>query len=145
MEGGRPRRWHPRHWGCRDYVFTIINALATPEESDFGEKNVIAEIDANSADCTPDFPLEISLTNVSNAEVIQTGFVIFVSDAGHSTVYSSRVIETDRIIPMGHSHRECYPVPFFYEDTNRLDSISNHFAFPQYSILVSGSLLRGER
>lgn len=123
-------------------AFTAISALATRKGNDFGEKNVIAKIDANSAHCTPDFPLEISLTNVANADVIQTGFVIIVSDAGHSTVYSSNVIGTDRIIPVDHFYEECYAIPSFYDDRDQLVDIPYLFSSPQYRIVVSGSRLR---
>jgi len=114
---------------------------------EWGEHNVVAAIDSNSANCTSDFPLHISLTNVANEDVLNVGFKIEVSDAGHSTVYFSDVIGSDRIIPAGHLLEDCFSIPPFRMNNNHpvpADGVPYTLASPQYSIVVSGTRLRGE-
>ena len=122
--------------------------LFFPErQSDFNADAVVANIDATSGNCPADFPLEVRLTNVADKEVLNLGFIVYVTDAGHSTEYYSKVIGSDRIIPPDHEFYECYAIPAFQvgdEFARPAESIPFNLASPEYQIRVSGVRLRDE-
>ncbi|QIG54503.1 hypothetical protein G6N82_10385 [Altererythrobacter sp. BO-6] len=128
-------------------VAAAFNAVKSDDRDKFGEGNVLAEISAGPGNCTPNFPLEITLTNVASQDVLNVGFIIEVSDEGHSTVYYSQVIGSDRIIPFDHVYQDCFAMPQFYiGETNPIpaDAVPYNLASPRYDIIVSGTRLRGE-
>ena len=128
-------------------IFVAAHWFATPQLGEFNESAVLAEISATAPNCTPEFPLEISLTNVSEKDVLTVGFLIQVSEVGRSTNYHS-FLGTDRIIPSHHAIKECYAIPPFKVGKNNpvlAEGIPYSLASPQYEITVSGARLRGEK
>lgn len=127
-------------------ILGLAHWFAAPQLGESNKNAVLAEISTTAPNCTPEFPLEISLTNVSEIDVLSVGFMIQVSEAGHSTKYHS-FVGTDRIIPSQHVYRDCFAIPPFKigEGNPALaEGIPHSLASPQYEITVSGARLRGE-
>lgn len=80
-------------------ALVYLEPILFPVEQDLGSQAVVAEIRTDSAGCTEPYPLEVTLANVSEKDVLTVGFIIYVSDAGHSTEYYSSVLGSDLIIP----------------------------------------------
>lgn len=138
-------------FGIAAVIFTVLLIVAmvsVPQHAESNEDAVVGEIRLGSSSCTPDYPLLVRLTNVSDQEVLSVGFRVIVSDAGHSTEYFSVFgsgMGTDRIIPPGHSIDDCYGMPPFYVGNDNpapAPDIPAMLASPEYRIEVTGAKLR---
>jgi len=140
-------------FGIAAMIFTILSivaAMTLPKAAKYNEDAVTGEIAAAPDKCSPEFPLQVRLTNTADRDVLNVGFQILVSDAGHSTVYYSVAgsgMSTDRIIPTGHLIEECYPIPPFYSGEDNITlvpEIPAALLSPQYRIVITGARLSGE-
>lgn len=115
-------------------------------KQNFNENAVTAAINQKSAICDDqDFPLEVQLTNVSDKQVLNVGFMITVADKGRSTDYDSRIIGSDKIIAPGFVSTECYAIPEFSTADNErpVPFVIDSMESPEFEILVTGVKLQG--
>ncbi|MET4133609.1 hypothetical protein ABIE62_002761 [Porphyrobacter sp. MBR-155] len=125
----------------------VIAELVTKGQPKFNEDAILAEINAIQNDCPTNFPLSVSLTNVSDKAALNVGFELIVIDSGYSTEYNSQIIGSDRIIPPGQSYRDCYAIPEFYLEsdyTTAIDGVPYNLSNPEYTAAVTGVKLRGD-
>lgn len=140
-------------FGIAAVVFTILSIVAVMTlsgKTEYNEDAVAGEITAAPDKCSLEFPLQVRLTNMSDKDVLNVGFQVQVSDAGHSTVYHSAAgsgMSTDFIIPPGHMIEECYPVPPFYSGGDAMalaPEIPSALLSPEYRVVITGARLRGD-
>lgn len=141
--------------GIAVLLFLVILAVVLSSDEyqewrykqDFNEDAVTATISQKSTTCDDtDFPLEVQISNVSDRQVLNVGFMINLADKGRSTEYDSRIIGSDMIVAPGFVSTECYAIPeFSIADNERpVPFVVESMLSPEYEIIVTGVKLQGD-